>query len=349
LIEGIGMTATADTAPIRSPIPTRLDRCDTADAGGSAGEPIRTAKITAPNVPDWAVERQRVTKLITHGTRWCPLTVLTGPPGAGKTMALALWAAAHPGTVAWVSLDGCDNRPRAFWSHVVAALRRSGVAAPDVPPAEAGGRAGHQVFLLRLASALAAQDPPMPLVLDDLHLLTDPQVLGGLDCVLWNAGPGLRLVVSARADPLLPLNRYRMAGQLAEIRAGDLAFSIAEVRVALARHGITLPAGSLEFLTRRTAGWALGIRLAALSMGTHRGPAPPGVPEQAAMPLVEPLTEREREVLRHYSDLFSVAEVAAEMHISVNTVKSHLKSVFRKLSATRRSEAVRRGRQLQLI
>jgi ATP/maltotriose-dependent transcriptional regulator MalT len=349
VIEGVGMTATADTAPIRSLIPARLDRYDMAYAGGSAGEPIRTAKITAPNVPDWAVERPRITKLITQGTRWCPLTVLTGPPGAGKTMALALWAAAKSGVMAWVSLDGCDNRPRAFWSHVVAALRRSGFAVPDVPPAEAGGRTGQHVFLLWLASALAAQDPPVPLVLDDLHLLTDPQVLGGLDCVLRNAGPGLRLVVSARTDPLLPLSRYRLAGQLAEIRAGDLAFSIAEVRVALARHGITLPAGELEFLARRTEGWAVGIRLAALSVGTHPGPAPPGLPEQAVIPLVEPLTEREREVLRHYSDLFSVAEVAAEMHISVNTVKSHLKNVFRKLAATRRGEAVRRARQLQLI
>jgi LuxR family maltose regulon positive regulatory protein len=84
-------------------------------------------------------------------------------------------------------------------------------------------------------------------------------------------------------------------------------------------------------------------------VGVHPGPAPPGVPEQAAIPLVEPLTEREREVLRQYSDLFSVVEVAAEMHLSINTVKSHLKSVFRKLAATRRSEAVRRARQLELI
>ena len=48
--------------------------------------------------------RPRITKLIAQGARWCPLTVVTGPPGAGKTMALALWAAAEPGTVAWVSV-----------------------------------------------------------------------------------------------------------------------------------------------------------------------------------------------------------------------------------------------------
>ena len=94
-----------------------------------ASDPILTSKITAPVVPDWAVPRQRITDLIAQGTR-CPLTVLTGPAGTGKTMALAWWAAAEPGPVTWVSLDEFDNRPRVFWSYVVAALRRSGVAVP---------------------------------------------------------------------------------------------------------------------------------------------------------------------------------------------------------------------------
>ena len=59
----------------------------------------------------------------------------------------------------------------------------------------------------------------MTLVLGDLHLLTDPEVLDGLDYVPRNAGSGLRLVASARMDPLLPLRRYRLAGELTEIRA----------------------------------------------------------------------------------------------------------------------------------
>ena len=84
-------------------------------------EPILAAKITTPDVPHWAVQRPRVTRLIAEGASRCPLTVVTGPPGAGKTMALAVWAAAEPGTVAWVGLDHFDNPPRAFWSYVVAA------------------------------------------------------------------------------------------------------------------------------------------------------------------------------------------------------------------------------------
>src|SRR6185369_9687134 len=178
-------------------------------SAGPAGDPILTSKIMALDVPAWTVQRPRITEVIARGTRWCPLTVITGPPGAGKTMALALWA---------------------------------------------------------------ANDPPVTLALDDLHLLTTPQVLRELDFVLRNAGAGLRLAVSSRIDPLLPLHRYRVSGHLAEIRAADLAFSSAEAGQLLAQHSITLPADSLECLVRRTEGWAAGLRVAALSMDAHPDP-----------------------------------------------------------------------------
>jgi LuxR family maltose regulon positive regulatory protein len=66
-------------------------------------------------------------------------------------------------------------------------------------------------------------------------------------------------------------------------------------------------------------------------------------------PVVEPLTGREQEVLRRVAQLMSTAEIANELYISVNTVKTHLKSVNRKLAVTDRKEAVRRARQLKLI
>jgi LuxR family transcriptional regulator, maltose regulon positive regulatory protein len=236
-----------------------------------ADSPILAAKITVPDVPGWAVQRPRITKLIVQSTRWCPLTVVTGPPGAGKTMALALWAATEPGTVAWVGLDEFDNWPGVFWSYVIAALLQAGVAVPKalrtVPP-----RTGEDEFLLRLTAALAAQDPPVTLVLDDLHLLNEPRVLKGLEFVLRNVGAGLRLVVASRMDPLLPLHRYRLAGQLTEIRASDLAFSIDEAGLLLAQHGGMLTADSLEGLTRRTEGWAAALRYAAISLGHHPDP-----------------------------------------------------------------------------
>ena len=90
-------------------------------------------------------------------------------------------------------------------------------------------------------------------------------------------------------------------------------------------------------------------RLFAPAPRHDRPPAPSGLSPEATVLVVEPLTEREREVLRHVAGLLNTAEIASEMYISINTVKAHLKSSYRKLAATHRGEAVRRARQLELI
>ena len=233
---------------------------------------VLESKITVPAVPEWAVARPRVEGLVAQGAMG-PLTAVTGPPGAGKTMALSLWAAreAHPGPIAWVTVDQHDNRPRVFWSYVIAALRRAGVIVPKNLSLTRGCPVNHE-FLLRLAAVIAGQDPPVVLVLDDIHLLTEPKVLSGLDYVLRNGVPGLHLVVSSRMDPLLPLHRYRLAGELTEVRADDLAFSVSESKQLMAQHGIRLSPESLESLTQRAEGWAAGVRLAAMSMTGHADP-----------------------------------------------------------------------------
>ena len=73
-------------------------------------------------------------------------------------------------------------------------------------------------------------------------------------------------------DPLLRLHRYRLAGELTEIRTRDLAFTAAEASLLMAGHGQTLSADTLASLMRRTEGWAAGLRLAAISMRTHPHP-----------------------------------------------------------------------------
>jgi LuxR family transcriptional regulator, maltose regulon positive regulatory protein len=75
---------------------------------------------------------------------------------------------------------------------------------------------------------------------------------------------------------------------------------------------------------------------------------PPVIAEPPPV-IVEQLSGREREVLGLLSGMLSTAEVASELYISVNTVKTHLKSIYRKLAATHRGEAVRRARQLELL
>src|SRR5262249_60566384 len=98
-----------------------------------------------------------------------------------------------------------------FCADVGVALRRSGVAMPKALAATTRGRTAEHPFLLRLAAVLAAQDPPMTLVLDDCHLLTEPRVLTGLDFLLRNAGAGVSLDAASGAAPPLPLHRCRVS------------------------------------------------------------------------------------------------------------------------------------------
>ena len=92
-------------------------------------------------------------------------------------------------------------------------------------------------------------------------------------------------------------------------------------------------------LARPTAyGPLVAELLDALARG---GEAPPG--------LLEPLSERERAVLRLLPALLSNPEIAAELFVSVNTVKTHIKTIYRKLDVTSRRDAVVRARELRLI
>jgi LuxR family maltose regulon positive regulatory protein len=65
--------------------------------------------------------------------------------------------------------------------------------------------------------------------------------------------------------------------------------------------------------------------------------------------LAEPLTEREQRILRYLPTMLSNAEIGAEVYVSLNTVKTHLRSIYRKLDANGRADAVERARRLGLL
>jgi LuxR family maltose regulon positive regulatory protein len=69
----------------------------------------------------------------------------------------------------------------------------------------------------------------------------------------------------------------------------------------------------------------------------------------SAAPLIDALTAKELEVLNHLSELLTTEEIAATMFVSVNTVRTHVRSILRKLSVSRRHQAVRRARALDIL
>ena len=224
------------------------------------------AKLAVPGLPSTTVSRQRLLDL-TSAAAQGPLTVVTAPAGSGKSVLLASWSAGGnaPGPVVWITMGPGDDRPGTFWSYVLAGLDRAGLPAPAEAPARADSV--DDSFLIRLAAHLYGQPRPVVLVLDEADVLSAPgPVPEGLDFLLRHARPQLRLVLASRAEPALPLHRYRVAGSMAEIQLDELAFTRPEAAALLSAHGITLADATVATMVDRTRGWPASLRLAALSL-----------------------------------------------------------------------------------
>jgi LuxR family maltose regulon positive regulatory protein len=84
-----------------------------------------------------------------------------------------------------------------------------------------------------------------------------------------------------------------------------------------------------------------------LTAHEERLPASPSAVSQAA--LIEPLSDRELDVLRYLNSSLTSSEIADELYVAVSTVRSHIKSIYQKLGVHRRIEAVERARELGLL
>jgi LuxR family maltose regulon positive regulatory protein len=234
------------------------------------GLDLLATKLTLPHTSLPQVVRPRLANLLNAGTQQL-LTLVSAPAGAGKTTLLASWSSSRqpPGPVAWLSLDMSDNEAGRLWAYTVAALCQSGaVPRNSMLRGLAPAPGDEERFLSLLVTGLAQLATPVVLVLDDFQDITDATLLEELEFLVRHAPPQLRLVLATRVDPPLPLQRLRLSGQLHQVRAADLAFTVAEAAALLATCEDQPPLSDddLALLQARTEGWAAGLRLAALSL-----------------------------------------------------------------------------------
>jgi LuxR family transcriptional regulator, maltose regulon positive regulatory protein len=191
------------------------------------------------------------------------------PPGFGKTTLLGQWHRADERPFAWVSLDAGDNNPVLLWTYITWALRsrRPGPRAEMEALAKPAAEDIERTVIPRLLEELEAIDDEIVLVLDDCHWITDPASVASLGLFLDRRPPGLTVVLSARADPFVPLGRLRVQDDLLELRATDLSFTLAEARRFLTETlGLALSPDAVRDLWQRTEGWPAGLYLAYLSL-----------------------------------------------------------------------------------
>lgn len=229
---------------------------------------LLTTKLYIPPPRPNAVNRPRLLARLDAGLHG-RLTLVSAPAGFGKTTLVSAWVSDCGRPVAWLSLDAGDNDPTRFLTYLTAAVQTvapdvgagvlSALRSPQPPPLEA--------ILTALANEIAALPAPFLLVLDDYHVIEAASVGGALAFLIDHLPPPLHLVIATREDPPLALARLRARGQLTEVRAADLRFTLEEAAAFLRQAmGLNLSTDAIAALEARTEGWIAGLQLAAISM-----------------------------------------------------------------------------------
>jgi LuxR family maltose regulon positive regulatory protein len=228
-------------------------------------------KLAMPAAQPWLVSRSRLLTRLAEARSL--LTLLCAPAGFGKSALLSDWLhtsqqSSHTSTITWLILDEADNDPLRFWTYLGTALQHidpqvgttllQGLQTPQ-PPLEA--------LLTTLINELLTFREQVTLVLEDYHVIHAQSIHQTLSFLLEHLPPQMHLAIATRSDPPLPLARLRVRGELCELRAEDLRFTLEEASTFFHQTiGLALSPEEVALLTERTEGWIAGLQLAALSL-----------------------------------------------------------------------------------
>ncbi|HRD60370.1 MAG TPA: hypothetical protein PL137_05660, partial [Nocardioides sp.] len=226
--------------------------------------PPPASRARPPRASWLAVERPEQHRRLSRSVEHATVTLLRAPAGTGKTFLAADWASRRIGggdPVAWMTMTERDNDPAVFWAHLREALALLDLSGPEtglpagVPDAE---------HLDLLSARLLELGAPVALVVDAADRLRTRTIYDQLRALIEAADDRLRIVITSRTEPPLPIHRYRVEDRLTEFGADDL-------EQVLLRHRVPASAELIDEVLRRTEGWAVGVRLAALRLA-QEGP-----------------------------------------------------------------------------
>jgi LuxR family maltose regulon positive regulatory protein len=242
------------------------DRARTAPA-----EPI----VTQPGLttPAGVVARSELVERLI-AARGAALALLVAPAGYGKTTLLAEWAACDARPFGWLRLRPEDCEPQALARAIADAIGRSVPQMRDELDCAVAGKRRRSIDAVArsLCGALSAAREPFVLVVDNGHLLRNPETFQLLERVVESVGPDSQVAVAARREPALATARFRTERRLFELRAADLVLTRPEVAAVAAAAGLALDRRGCDLLAERTEGWPAGVYLAALALRDQPAP-----------------------------------------------------------------------------
>jgi LuxR family transcriptional regulator, maltose regulon positive regulatory protein len=229
---------------------------------------LLNTKLNIPPVRPSHVQRveliQKLDKLHEY-----KLALIVASAGYGKTALVSEWIAQSPLKVAWFSIDAGDNDPIRFWDYVIAAIQ---TLHPDI--GEQTLTLLHEpqplpieTILSTLINELSALPDLLTVVLDDYHVIDSASIHEGLAFLVEHMPSQMRLIMTTRTDPPLPLARMRVRSQLLELRSTDLRFSPPQIAAFFTDvMGLILTTEEVKALDTRVEGWIAGLQLAGLAL-----------------------------------------------------------------------------------
>ena len=251
---------------------------------------LLSTKYSLPPASSRLVERGPLLRKLDDGLALGRRLILVcAPAGYGKTTLVSEWIhhlappeprlttelTPDPALIraAWLSCDPADDDLARFLSYLVAALRpvNAEIGKGLLSTLQAARPPTPETLATLLINDLAEVPHRLVIVLDDFHAISSQPIHAFLAFLIEHQPPRLCLVLVTRADPALPLARYRGRGQLEEIRQHELSFSQAESADFLTRiMDVALTEDQQAALESRTEGWPAGLQLAALSIRSTR-------------------------------------------------------------------------------
>jgi LuxR family transcriptional regulator, maltose regulon positive regulatory protein len=236
-------------------------------------EPLISTKMRIPPLRSKRVLRPQLTTLLEeNSTR--KLTLLCAPAGYGKTTLVNEWAMHTSLSTTWLELEKQDNQIERFWIYFITALQNiyPNIGKSALVMLYSADSLPIERALTSLINDIAAVTESMAIILDNYHLITEAAVHDGISFFLDHLPPQLHLMIASRSIPSLPIARLRGLGQLTELYATDLRFTLNEIEILCNQlNNYDLSPDELRLLEEQTEGWITGLQLLNLALQNHTG------------------------------------------------------------------------------
>lgn len=297
-------------------------------------------KLAIPPAHPLDLKRPRLLRQVNEGLRR-KLTIVSAPPGYGKTTLISQWASAAALKVAWLTLDKDDNDPALFFKNLLNCLQtvNKNIGKDAFKMLQSGRKPAMEEVLKKMAEQAGMVLQDFVMVLDNYQVIESHPVHNMVSTLLNYLPPQMHLFIINESDPPWSLAALRSAGQISELRAPYLAFTMDEAGALFNEvMQLKLAYGEISALIARAEAQPAALKYAALCLKHFPGGSGEFIAgfeaeERGALQfLAEALFRQQSEAVKEWIRKSSIADLLNETLCGALTGSSESAEILKKLS-----------------